>query len=122
VTPGFPARSLHEVWLPRLTGLVLVVFASGTAPTQDPEFLLLLKGARKRGIPVVVTAVGTAESGSGAQPRQYEAGRKLLSEGAYWAGSMTPECAYVKAAWLLAQPSGAKRFASLWKKNFAGEC
>jgi L-asparaginase len=124
VTPGLPARSLRELWLPKLSGLVCVVFASGTAPTQDPDFIALLKEAKRRGTPVVVTTEGASDGGAGAQQTSlgtYEAGRKLLDEGAYWAGSMTPECAYVKAAWLLGQPGGARRFRSLWNRCFAGE-
>jgi L-asparaginase len=121
VTPGFPARTLREQLLPRVQGLVLVVFSSGTAPTHDEEFLRLLRDARARGIPVVVAAEGASEGGFAARPTQYEAGRKLMAEGAHWAGAMTPECAYVKTAWLLAQPGGAGRFGVLWGKNFAGE-
>jgi L-asparaginase len=122
VTPGLPARSLREQWLPKLSGLVCVVFASGTAPTHDPEFVALLREARAREIPVVVTTEGASEGGAqDASLGTYEAGRALLEEGAYWAGSMTPECAYVKAAWILAQPGGARRFAALWKRNYADE-
>jgi L-asparaginase len=124
LTPGLPARSLREQWLPKLSALVCVAFASGTAPTQDPEFVELLREARKRAIPVVITTEGASEGGAGAgltSLRTYEAGRTLLNEGAYWAGSMTPECAYVKAAWILAQPGGSRRFASLWKRRFADE-
>lgn len=121
VTPGFPARTLREQILPRVSGLVLVVFASGTAPTHDPEFMELLRDARKRRIPIVVTTEGASETGSGASPRSYEAGRKLLAEGAYWAGPMTPECAFVKAAWILGQPGGDRRFSALWRRDFAGE-
>jgi L-asparaginase len=124
VTPGLPARSLREQWLPKLAGLVCVVFASGTAPTQDPDFIELLREARRRGTPVVITTEGASEGGAGAgltSLKTYEAGQKMLDEGASWAGSMTPECAYVKAAWILAQPGGARRFASLWKRNFADE-
>lgn len=121
VAPGFPARAMRELLLPRLAALVLVVFASGTAPTQDAEFVLLLREARRRGVPVVVTAEGSSEGGVGAHPGHYEAGRALLTEGGTWAGAMTPECAYVKTTWILAQPGGARRFAALWKKNFADE-
>lgn len=124
LTPGLPARSLRELWLPKLSALVCVAFASGTAPTQDPEFVELLREARRREIPVVITTEGASEGGAGAgltSLRTYEAGRTLLDEGAYWAGSMTPECAYVKAAWILAQPGGSRRFGSLWKRRFANE-
>jgi L-asparaginase len=126
VTPGFPARMVRERVLPGLDGLVLVVFPSGTAPTHDPEFIRLLQDARKRGVPAVIVTEGHSGSWVGAKRRasrrsSYAAGTQLLSEGGYWAGTMTPECAYVKTAWILAQPGGARRFASLWKRDFAGE-
>lgn len=118
VTPGFPARLVREQCLPRVAGLVLVIFSSGTAPTQDPEFVRLLEEARRRKIPVVLAAEG---AGLGAHLGQYEAGRALLRDGAYWAGAMTPECAYVRTAWLLAQPGAPRTFAGLWSRDYAGE-
>jgi L-asparaginase/Glu-tRNA(Gln) amidotransferase subunit D len=129
VAPGFPARTIRERLLPGLAALVLVVFPSGTAPTHDPEFIRLLQEARKSGIPVVLAAEGhddgigasSGRSASGAHPSKYAAGTQLLSEGGFWAGAMTPECAYVKTAWILAQPGGARRFAALWKRDYAGE-
>lgn len=121
VTPGFPARMVREQLLARASALVLVVFASGTAPTQDTEFLALLGDARRRGTPIVVATENASEFGEGVDPGHYEAGRPLLAHGAHWAGAMTPECAYVKTSWILAQPGGARRFAALWRRDFAGE-
>lgn len=113
VTPGFPARLIREKLLPDLSALVLVVFQSGTAPTEDPEFLNLLEDARRLKKPVVLTTDGRAS-----HPDLYEAGKVLLREGGIWAGTMTPECAFVKTAWILGQPGGARRFTALWKAVF----
>ena len=124
VTPGFPSRVIRENLLPGLEALVLVVFPSGTAPTHDPEFVQLLKDARKSKKPVIVVTEGTSDSyGAAAQtkPVSYAAGKQLVSEGGYFAGSMTPECAFVKTAWILGQPRGAEQFSKLWGQNFAGE-
>jgi L-asparaginase len=121
-TPGFPARHITQSLLPELNGLVLVVFPSGTAPTHDPEFIRLLRAARRLDIPVVTVSEGVSQPPSGrANPGTYEAGRKLIEEGCFWSGEMTPECAYVKASLLLGQARGRRRFAALWKRELAGE-
>lgn len=116
LTAGFPARAIREKLLTSLDGLVLVSFASGTAPTHDPEFLLLLRQARELGIPIVITTEGTG----GVVP-QYVASDALFSEGCHWAGDMTLECAFVKTSLLLGQADGKRRFSSLWRQNLANE-
>jgi L-asparaginase len=119
VTPGFPSRVIRAGVLPAVDALVLQIFASGTAPTHDPEFIALLREARAARIPVVI--VGS----SGANPSVYEAGRALLREGCIWAGSMTPECAYVKTMLLLEQPEVRKRglvaFVQAFRRDLARE-
>ena len=133
ITPGFPARAIRERLLPGLSALVMVVFPSGTAPTHDPEFIRLLQEARKAGTPVVIASEGHSDASAaaaslsrqgprgGAHPSIYAAGAQLLSEGGHWAGTMTPECAFVKTSWILAQPGGRRRFAALWRRCFAAE-
>ncbi len=124
VSPGMPSRILREKLLPELDGLVLVAFPSGTAPTHDPEFLALLAEARSKEIAVVVATEGVGVSGS-----EYRAGKQMLELGALWSGAMTPECAYVKALWILGQSdlargSGQKRlnrFKKLWERELAWE-
>jgi len=120
LSPGFPAKSILQGLLPTIDGLVLVIFPSGTAPTHDPNFIQLLKQARKQSIPVIAV---TDDSGHGAKPSlsSYAAGAPLLEEGCLWAEQMTPECAFVKATYILAQKEGAKRFREFWSKNLAGE-
>lgn len=120
-TPGFPARAIADSLLERLEGLVLVVFPSGTAPTHEPEFVALLRKARKLGVPVVAVTEGHDTGNASAAPSAYAAGKALLKEGAHWAGEMTPECAFVKASLILGQKRGRERFASLWRRNFASE-
>ncbi len=122
VTPGFPAGLIADRLLPEVSGLVLVIFPSGTAPTQDPDLRRLLKEARVRDIPVVAVTEGTSQPPG--EPREttlYTAGQMLREEGAYFAGEMTVECAYIKTAWILGQPDGALHFDRYWRENFAGE-
>ncbi|OFZ21486.1 MAG: hypothetical protein A2X94_08235 [Bdellovibrionales bacterium GWB1_55_8] len=115
-TPGFPARVISEHLLPQLDGIVLNVFASGTAPTHDPEFRKMLRAAKRTSTPVIVVS----EGGSGADPSTYEAGQILLEEGCLWAGGMTLESCFVKASLLLGQQRRSD-FKRLWRQQIAGE-
>lgn len=118
VTPDFPAEAVRSGLLNRLDALILVVFESLTAPTQDPALVALLRAARKKGVPVVVTTEGRLEAQSRAA---YPAGEALWREGCAWAGEMTPECAYVKTRLILSQPHGRRQFTELWYKDWAHE-
>lgn len=120
VTPGFPAEVVTDHLLSSVDGLVLVVFPSGTAPTHEPQFISMLREARKRQIPVVIATEGEGYAPEGT-PTVYEAGQALIQEGCYWAGEMTTECAYVKTALLLAQPNASRSFKKLWSADLAGE-
>lgn len=120
-TPGFPARAYSGDFLETVDGLVLVVFPSVTAPTHDRDFLALLKRAKELGKPVIVVAEGSRRSNSRSKPAGYRAGLPLFELGCLPGGDLTPECAFVKASWILGQEDGAKRFASLWRQDFAEE-
>lgn len=120
LTPGFPSESIEKCLLSNIEGLVLVIFPSGTATTHDPAFLRLLQEARTRRIPVVTVTEDSSHSGKPSLSA-YAAGTPLLDAGCYWADQMTPECAYVKTAHILAQKDGKKNFARYWRTNLANE-
>jgi len=117
LTPGFPARSIQEGLLSQLDALVLIAFSSGTGPTHDPAFIELIRSARRAQVPVIVVSEG-ATFGT---PSTYAAGRLLLKLGCQWAGSMTPEAAFVKTSLLMGQPNAHQSFGRLWSADFAGE-
>jgi L-asparaginase len=125
VTPGFAAEPMVEALLPSLEGIVLVIFQSLTAPTHDPSFLQLLKEAKIRQIPIALTTESSSQPpNSDETVPSYPAGRALLSQGVFWAGTMTPECTFIKTALILGQMGpmkDIKKFAKLWKEDFAGE-
>jgi L-asparaginase len=122
LTPSFPADCLTQALLPELHGIVLVVFQSWTAPTHDSAFLNFLQAAKSRQVPIVIVTQGSTQApGSELLLPNYAAGKELLSEGCFSAGTMTLECTYVKTALLLGQAQGLKKFALLWKKELAEE-
>ena len=122
VTPGFPAQAVTEGLLPRIDGLVLVVYPSGTAPTHDPEFLHLLRAARIKGVPVIAVGEGAAESpGEAAQMPVYAAAKAVLEQGAIWGGGMTPEAAYTKLGLALGQGWSGETLRKALIQNWAGE-
>ena len=122
VTPGFPAQAITEGLLPRIDGLVLVVYPSGTAPTQDPEFLHLLRAARIKGVPIIAVGEGAAESpGEAAQIPVYAAAKAVLDQGAIWGGGMTPEAAYTKLGLALGQGWNGETLRKSLALNWAGE-
>jgi L-asparaginase len=125
VSPGFPFHTLTESYLMTLDGIVLFVFLSGTAPTQDHHFLQFLDRAKKMNIPITLTTSGKSQAyNHRQQPVPYEAGKELYSAGCFWSGSMTPECTYVRTSLILGQGLGGlgiKNFSKLWNSNFCNE-
>jgi L-asparaginase len=118
-----------EIWnaefFSKLDAWILVVFTSGTGPTENPAFMKAIRQATMVRIPVIlVTEEGFFPKASNEQSlvSVYEAGRKLEKSGCLWARRMTVECAYVKAALILGQNQGARNFAKLWSRSLAGEC
>jgi L-asparaginase/Glu-tRNA(Gln) amidotransferase subunit D len=122
VAPGFPAGLVAEGVLAGLDALVLEVFLSGTAPTQDPDFLRLLREAKRLGVPVVLVSGGAAAAPGDSPSRVlYAAARPLLEAGCHLATGMTFEAAYVKACLIAGNcqglsPRGRARIWSGWNK------
>ena len=126
ITPGFPSEAISKEVLSSLDALILVAFLSRTAPTNDPSFIKLIRRARKLEIPVIITTEEGSTSAHLAhhlkeEKTQYSVEAELFAEGCLWSGSMTPECAYVKASLIAGQPKGRSQFKALWKENLAHE-
>lgn len=122
LSPAFPSAAV-EMLLPEIHGIVLIVFASGTAPTHDPDFNKFLAAVKRRGIPMTLATETSVQDPNSEKPlMRYEAGSELLNAGGLWAGSMTPECAFVKTSILLGQTGpNLREFTRLWKQDLAGE-
>jgi L-asparaginase len=125
LTPGFNALALGALVLrapDSIEGLVLVVFPSGTGPSYRSDFFDLLEILQKRKIPAVIVTEGSTEPpGPRKAAIDYEASHLFRDSGCFPAGSMTPECAFVKTALLLGQGLDFKRFSERWYRNLALE-
>jgi len=115
VYPGMRPETLEAVSL-RSRGVVLAAFGAGNIPCRsdnagNPYALEpAIRALADKGIPVVVTTqcvTGQAEPGT------YSTGTAAKTAGAIIANDLTPEAAYVKLSWLLANedvwPASAKR-------------
>lgn len=135
LAPGFSSKILMVHVAPSaswnslstdLDALVLCVYPSGTGPTRDPSFMTMLKKLKTSGVPVVLVS----ESQSSLNPELYEAGRDMFKQGVFWAGTMTPEAAFVKASLICSQKQMVhaanaearhKFFGTHWNKSWADE-
>ncbi len=117
VTPQFSTALFNELALSKLDGILLTLYASGTAPTEQEDFMLFLERARAVSTPVFAITERESETPSLAT---YSAGRELLEKNVLWCGELTPEAAFVKI-WLLrelhANHSREKHYSWL-KKNW----
>ena len=94
VTPGFPGHLFTSALLEKIDGILLTLFTSGTAPTEESSFMEFLELARKTSTPVfAITERGDAPVALSS----YAAGKHLLNAGVLWCHDLTPESAIVKA-------------------------
>ena len=94
VTPGFPGHLFTQTLLEQVDGILLTLFTSGTAPTEDPSFMGFLKTAQNTATPLfAITERGDAPVALSS----YSAGKELLKAGVLWCHDLTPEAAMVKA-------------------------
>jgi len=114
ITPHFPVEIYQEDhFLKNIDALILSVFPSGTSPTHRPEFCEWVKKIKNLKIPMIIV---TDHFVGGREHIAYESASFLLKQGGLWAGMLTPECAFVKASFILGQKQGLKNFFKLWKK------
>ncbi|NLM16355.1 MAG: asparaginase [Candidatus Riflebacteria bacterium] len=99
-------------------GIVLEGYGAGNIPTGEFGIDLAVKRAIDKGVPVVICTqcvIGSTEM------ELYQVGRSALDAGAIPAMDMTPESAFVKLMWVMAQTKDLSSIAAMMQKNFAGE-
>jgi len=118
VTPQFSSSVFSPEVLERLDGILITLYTSGTAPTQQPSFLRFLERAKKAATPLLAITERQNETPS---LKTYAAGRDLLRYGVIWCQELTPEAAFVKA-WCLRELNprlDRKAYYSWLKKHWA---
>jgi L-asparaginase len=94
VTPEFPGALLKDEWLESMDGILMSLFTSGTAPTDQIDFLDFLKRAESSCSPIFAI---TESSDAPIHLASYAAGKILNERGVLWCHDLTPEAAFVKA-------------------------
>ncbi len=101
-----------------LKGKEGVVFAGSGLGHMNKDMIELVKELVKKGI---VTAISTQCINGTVNMNVYETGRELIKAGAISASIMTPEVAFTKLSWALANSSAIDDTVKLFKQNIAGE-
>lgn len=130
MTPQFPVRALSVMAQSQhLDGIILNLYASGTAPTEQPGFLELLKDLKANHVPVVAI---TERGRPNHTLAKYKAGKELAKEGVLWGHDLTPEAAYTRF-WLIlellrgqskvahSKKATFQAFKKMWQKRISDE-
>jgi L-asparaginase len=99
LSPGFSADLYTSEFIESLDGILLTCYPSGTAPTDQPDFLIFLKRAQELDCPIFTL---TERDRSHHSVDLYSAGETLKNEGAIFSPDLTPEAAWIKL-WLLTE-------------------
>jgi len=97
LTPQFPSSLAQVPFLETLDGILLHLYASGTAPTEFGPFQTFLENAKELSTPIFAITEREDEIRS---MGTYPSGKILQKQGVLWCSDLTPEAAFVKA-WLL---------------------
>ncbi|GFM50074.1 Asparaginase [Pseudomonas cichorii] len=116
--PGIGAAQIDALVESGIKGLVLECFGSGTAPSENPQFMASLERARQQDICVV--AITQCHEG-GVDLDIYEAGSKLRDVGVLSGGGMTREAALGKLHALLGAGLKIEEVRRLVELDLCGE-
>jgi L-asparaginase len=97
LSPQFPAALAQVPFLETLDGILLHLYASGTAPTEYAPFQAFLENAKKLHTPIFAI---TEREDEVRKLGTYPSGKELEKQNVLWCSDLTPEAAFVKA-WLL---------------------
>ena len=97
LSPQFPSSLAQVSFLQSLDGILLHLYASGTAPTEYLPFQAFLENAKKLHAPIFAI---TEREDEVRKMGTYPSGKELEKQNVLWCADLTPEAAFVKA-WLL---------------------
>lgn len=125
LTPQFPSSLAQSPFLNSLDGVLLHLYASGTAPTDYAPFRSFLEKARTLHTPIFAI---TEREDEIRKMGTYASGKILEHEKVLWSGELTPEAAFVKA-WLLKELLGSSHKKTYyqwlqkhWHQALSDEC
>lgn len=118
IVPGLQPSAVNAVIDSGIHGLILESFGPGNVPNQENSLLPCIQRAKEKSVTVVISTqciYGTTRM------YMYEVGQRAFEMGVLPSRDMTPEAAYVKLKWVLAQTRDNKEIAELFLSDIAGE-
>ncbi|KAL0221596.1 hypothetical protein RCL1_001450 [Eukaryota sp. TZLM3-RCL] len=116
--PGISATFLRSLLTDNIKGLVILAFGMGNGPDENKELLQVLDDANRRGI----VLVDASQCFKGiVDLTHYATGNSMAEVGCISALDMTPEAAFTKLSWLLAQGISVDRVKEKMGQNLRGE-
>lgn len=116
--PGVDHQIMANLLQPPLKGVVIEAFGVGNAPSNDPQFIEVIRQATARGVVVVVCT--QCQQGH-VDLNGYEAGRALSQAGAISGRDMTVEAALAKLYCLLNLDLTVDEIRERMQQDLAGE-
>ena len=116
--PGIDYQIMGNLFQPPLQGVVIEAYGVGNAPSNDQDFLNVIKAATDRGVVVVVC---TQCNQGVVDLSGYEAGRALEKAGAISGLDLTVEAALAKLYFLLNLDLNSDQIKEKMQQNIAGE-
>jgi L-asparaginase len=117
LSPQFSSSLANTDFLKSLDGILLHLYASGTAPTDFGPFQAFLEKAKKQYTPIFAITEREEEV---QKLGTYPSGKELERQNVLWCEDLTPEAAFVKA-WLLKDLNselGRKEYFQWLQKNW----
>lgn len=117
LSPQFASALAQVPFLETLDGVLLHLYASGTAPTEFAPFRTFLEHSKKLSTPIFAI---TEREDEIKNLGTYPSGKLLQKQGVLWCADLTPEAAFVKA-WLLRELQlklTKKKYYSWLRKNW----
>ena len=117
--PGLSAAQLRAMLAEDVQGVLLECYGSGTGPSDDAEFLAVLREAHERG--VVLAAISQCPQGH-VDFEVYAAGSALAEAGLVSGTGMTREAALAKLFSLIGAGLAQEEVERLFALDLCGEC
>lgn len=118
LVPGTNPDIFEHLYQMGYEGVVVEAFGIGGMHFKKRNLPEAIKNVIEKGMTVVVGSQCLYE---GSNLSVYQAGQKILKQGALPCNDMTTEAAVTKLMWVLGQTSDKKEIESLFLKNLAGE-